>query len=398
MPTPIKYILPTNWISYNLHDCLNELVEAKAVITSLKALPYQKSWADELQKIQLKREVAGTSKIEGADFTDKELDVALSETPEELRTRSQRQAASAVKAYRWISNLENNIPITETLIFNIHRLIITGADDDHCPPGEIRKVNENVVFGSPLHRGAEGRIECKTAFESLCRAIQNQFHNHDPLIQALAAHYHLASIHPFLDGNGRTARALEALFLQKTGLKDALFIAMSNYYYEEKNKYLQILSQVRREKDNLTPFIKFGLRGIILQCSRLFGEIRKNILKALFRNVMYNLFTRLKTERRRVMQERQIEILKILLEEEHITLDELTGRTMLIYRSLQNPRKAFIRDVNQLVRLKAIRYTKTGDHQYELFIRLEWPTEITETEFFEIAKQLPKAKTSGILS
>jgi Fic family protein len=46
-------------------------------------------------------------------------------------------------------------------------------------------------------------------------------------------------MHPFLDGNGRTARALEAFILQKVGLKDSLFIAMSNYYYEEKNEYLK---------------------------------------------------------------------------------------------------------------------------------------------------------------
>jgi Fic family protein len=41
-------------------------------------------------------------------------------------------------------------------------------------------------------------------------------------------------MHPFLDGNGRTARALEALMLQRTGLRDTLLIAMSNYSYEQK--------------------------------------------------------------------------------------------------------------------------------------------------------------------
>lgn len=394
----IKYSLPKKWISYDFSAFANELVEARAVISSLKALPCQRNWADELQKIQLKREVAGTSRIEGADFTEKELDAALRETPEQLHTRSQRQAAAAVKTYRWISGLKNDVPITKDLIFEIHRLIVTDADDDHCTPGVIRKVDENVTFGTPTHRGAAGGVECNEAFEGLCNAIQNEFRSHDPLVQSLAVHYHIASIHPFLDGNGRTARAFEALFLQRLGLRDTLFIALSNYYYEEKIEYLRVLSDVRQENNDLTVFIKFGLQGIINQCNLLFEEIKKNIEKALFRNVMYSLFNRLQTKKRRVLAERQIEILKILLEEEHIMLNDLTKRTALIYKPLNNARKAFMRDINHLIKLRAISYTRTKEHEYEMFICLEWPTQITETEFFEIIKHLPQAKTSSFLS
>ena len=57
--------------------------------------------------------------------------------------------------------------------------------------------------------------------------IEHELRDHDPIIQALAAHYHVAAMHPFLDGNGRTARALEALMLQRAGLRDTCFIAMS---------------------------------------------------------------------------------------------------------------------------------------------------------------------------
>jgi hypothetical protein len=67
---------------------------ARATTTS-----YQRNWVEPLQSCSFKREVAGTSKIEGADFTDHELDVALRPNvrPEELLTRSQRQAHSAVQ-------------------------------------------------------------------------------------------------------------------------------------------------------------------------------------------------------------------------------------------------------------------------------------------------------------
>ncbi|MEE9165166.1 MAG: Fic family protein, partial [Nitrospinota bacterium] len=216
-----------------------------------------------------------------------------------------------------------------------------------------------------------------------------------PLIQALVAHYHLAAMHPFLDGNGRTARAIEALFLQRTGLKDTLFIAMSNYYYEEKNDYLKFLSQVRLENGDLTSFLKFGLRGITLQCNRLFDEIKKNVSKALFRNMMYSLFRRLQTKRRRVLADRQLEVLKILLDRDH-SLEELTNKTKFIYRPLNNPFKALIRDISSLMDLNAVKVWKEKE-KFFIAVRLEWPTEITETKFFETIKQLPKSKSHSFL-
>jgi Fic family protein len=393
----IKYTLPQNWIAYDKLAVLDQLVNAKAALLTLKTIPYQKSWAEELQGIQLKREIAGTSRIEGADFTEVELDAAISanENIEKLRTRSQKQAAATVRAYRWIAGLADDLPVNEELICTIHRLIITGADDDHCPPGVLRSKDQNVTFGMPRHRGCEGGNKCLNAFTLLIQATNKEFLDHDPLIQALAIHYHFAAMHPFLDGNGRTARALEAFMLQKVGLKDSLFIAMSNYYYDEKNNYLKNLAEVRELGHDLTAFILFGLKGIELQCRRLFEEIRKNISKALFRNIMYDLFTRLQTKRTRVIADRQIEILKLLLDNSY-DLHKLYTKISLIYKNLRNPWKAYIRDLVHLLDIGAIIATKEGD-SFNIEVKLEWATNITESEFFETIKKLPKSKTHSFL-
>ncbi|MGH6932814.1 MAG: Fic family protein, partial [Dongiaceae bacterium] len=291
---------------------------------SLTAIPYQRSWAEALQNIQLKQEAAGTSRIEGAEFTERELEVALrDETPDKALTRSQRQARAAINTYRWIANLPVDRPVTPDLIREIHGRIVTGCDDDHCPPGQTRSAGENVTFGTPRHRGVEGGRECDVAFRRLGEALEREFRGHDLLIQALALHYHIGAMHPFLDGNGRTARAAEALFLQRAGLKDELFIAMSNYYYDEKVSYLATLSEVRAANYDLTAFLRFGLKGIATQCGRLLSEIRTHVSKSLFREMMYDLFNRLKSTRRRVIAERQIEILKILLDVDSIDHNEL---------------------------------------------------------------------------
>jgi Fic family protein len=231
----------------------------------------------------------------------------------------------------------------------------------------------------------------------MIRAVQSDYRRHDPLIQAMALHYHFASMHPFLDGNGRTARALEALVLQRAGLRDSAFIAMSNYYYEEKNEYLAILAEVRSKNHDLTSFINFGLRGVAIQCERLFAQIKSQIQLAVFRNVMYDLFHRLKSPRRRVIAERQIAVLKILLDASVMDLGDLVKRTTATYGTLQNANKARIRDINELISLGAITAEKTDKGGWNISVNLDWPQQITESDFMERVNKLPKSKMHSFL-
>ncbi len=392
----IRYEMPDHWIRYDHGAIARELAEAKAALIALKTMPYQKGWVEELQHQQFKREVAGTSRIEGADFTEPQLEAALSENPDQLFTRSQRQAHAAVQAYRWIATLPDDRPVDADLIRRLHSIIVTGADDDHCPPGRIREREQNVVFGVPQHRGVQGGEECRRAFTRLCQAVQREFQDHDPLVQALALHYHFAAMHPFLDGNGRTARALEALLLRRAGLRDVCFIPMSNYYYEEKREYLTSLASVRAGDHDLTRFLAFGLKGIAIQCHELLAQIRTQVAKALFRNVMFDLFHRLRTPKKRVILDRQLEILKLLLNKP-MRLSELVDATHGLYQSLKSPSKALVRDLNHLIQLGAIEGERLPDDRIRLEVRLSWPTEITETEFFKRIKNLPKAKTHSML-
>ena len=398
-----RYQPPKKWIFYEVRNLIEPLTDAKAAVQSLNTVPFQKDWVQQLQYIQLKREVAGTSRIEGADFTENELEAALTEGPEELFTRSQRQARAAKKTYQWIARLEDDRPVDEKLVFEVHRRIITGADDDHCPPGVLRNKDTNVTFGAPRHRGAEGGRMCADVFSQLIRAVQREFKEHDPLIQALALHYHFAAIHPFLDGNGRTARALEALMLQRVGLRDSAFIAMSNYYYDEKIAYLNALSETQASEHDLTPFLVFGLRGITLQCRRLLDEINKQVSKALYRNLMFDLFNRLQSKRKRVIASRQIAILKMFLDRDTMELDEFVHMAKGNYSSLKSPATALVRDLRQLVHLGAIRSSQRPNPNdgkeivYILNINLAWPSEISESDFMARIKELPAAKSQSFL-
>jgi Fic family protein len=392
----IHYLRPQGWIQYDRVSILEELSSAKAAVLSLLTVPYQKRWVEQLQKMELKREIAGTSRIEGAEFTTRELDrVMKEETPTELYTRSQHQARSALKAYEWIKLQPTDKPIDQELIRTIHRIIVTGADDDHCEPGVLRSSGQNVTFGNPAHRGVDGGEECEEVFAEFADAIQDEFRGHDPLVQAIAAHFHLAAMHPFLDGNGRTARALEAMLLARAGLRETTFIAMSNYYYDEKTMYLASLAAVRQAPNDLTPFLRFALRGVELQAKRLLNEIQHQIKRELYRTFTHDLFGRLKTPRRRFIVDRQRHILTTLLSSESMTLIDLVNSTMPKYDGLKSGLKGFIRDVNGLISLGAIKYDRGAD----LFrINLDWPREMTESEFFERVKTMPIATTASWLT
>jgi Fic family protein len=403
MDMAVLYGLPENWIKYDRAAIADELTNAKAALLSLSAIPYQRSWAEKLQEMELKREVAGTSKIEGAEFTDKELEQAISgKADEKDMTRSQKQARAAINTYRWISSLPSDRMIDDALVKEIHRRIVTGCDDDHCAPGLLRSGGQNVTFGRPLHRGVEGGQECEQALRRLLGALNQEFVSHDSLIQALALHYHFGAMHPFLDGNGRTARALEALMLQRAQMKDTLFIAMSNYYYDEKAAYLKALSDVRERNFDLTPFLRFGLIGIASQTKRLLREIRTHVEKSLFRDVMGRMYGRLRSTRKRALADRQIEILSTLLDLDNpIEYRDLYKILAEHYSGLREPVRAFVRDLNGLSAINAILVLMEGERETARFmvsVRPQWATEITETDFYREINKLPQAKTKLIIS
>lgn len=204
-------------------------------------------------------------------------------------------------------------------------------------------------------------------------------------------------MHPFEDGNGRTARALEALMLRRAGLKDSSFIAMSNYYYDEKSAYLTVLAEVRQKEHDLTPFLIFALKGVASQAKRVLDEIQLHVSRAIFKDLAYELFTRLKSPRKRAIAKRQLDLLNHLLAVNKLDYFDFFKANLGKYHGLKNPQKALVRDLTNLNNLKAIAFEKAGENRWNIFVRLQWPTEITETEFFRKLKELPKAKTLAYL-
>lgn len=404
MPRAVPYTAPTRWIQYDRVAVRDHLQEAKAQLLAWRAIPFQRRWVSGLQDAQFKLEVSGTCRLEGADFLANELEQSIrAETPEQLLTRSQRQANAAARTYRSVADVRDDLPVTANLICRIHREIVRGCDDDHCGPGALRSAGQEVTFGIPRHYGVEGGQPCVEALECLIRQAATTFRDHDPLIQALALHYHFAAMHPFTDGNGRTARALESFMLQRVGLKEALFIPMSDYYHTHKDAYLAALALSRAREHDLTPFLVLALDGIAWQAARSIRSFRTEVAKDLFRNLMNDLFTWLESTRKRVIVKRQLTLLRGLLERNaEVEWSKFYGEMRDRYESRKDPGAALIRDVSRLQELGAIRVRSapgTGSAEAGIYVgvNLDWPSTITGSEFFERLERLPKSKTYGPL-
>ena len=375
-----RYHRPQQWIRYDAGAIVEPLIAAKTSAGILSGLPYLPQWIEQVHEEQLRLEAVGTSRIEGAEFSQREQDEAL--TPESVTrddlTHSQRQLRAAEATYRWLRSQPADHPIDDGFILEVHRRIVTGCDDHNCEPGALRPAGWNVTFGTPQCRSVEGGDECRAAFHALCNAAAGEFRQHDRIIQAMAFHYHIGAMHPFGDGNGRTARALEAFMLRRAGVNDLVMVSLSNYYYEHKEEYLAALSASRRSGHDLTPFLRFALPAVAQQCGTVANTIIENHKRTLFRQFAVALFGRLRSPRRRVLVERQLAILDSLLDAGVSDPYILMDRTESHYDTLKYPGRAQVRDIIDLFDLGALQVYPDG-----IGINLDWPQQFSESELLE---------------
>lgn len=354
-------------------------------------MPYLPQWIEQVHEEQLRLEAAGTSRIEGAVFTQREQEEALAPdapAPTDM-TRSQRQLRSADATYRWLRSQPSEQPVTSEFILAIHRRMVTGCDDDRCQPGGLRPDGWNVTFGTPRCRGVEGGHGCRAAFDALGAAIAGEFQRHDPIIQATAAHYHICAMHPFGDGNGRAARALEAFMLRRAGVNNVVMVSLSDYFYDRKEEYLAALSESRRKGHDLTPFLRFGLQGVAERCNAVAATIVASHRRTLFREFARSLFGQLRSPRRRVLAERQLQVLDILLDGGSIGLFDLINQTHVHYQGLKFPANALGRDLGDLFGLRAIAIDAG-----RISVNLDWPQQFSESELLERIENMPPAAST----
>lgn len=108
--------------------------------------------------------------------------------------------------------ISNNVPLNEWNIKNIHALILKGIDQNNA--GRYR--NENVLISGATHIPPT-HFQVDQLMQQLIRAYETEWNDIHPIIRAMLLHGEFVKIHPFIDGNGRTARLLLNFELMKRG-------------------------------------------------------------------------------------------------------------------------------------------------------------------------------------
>ena len=128
----------------------------------------------------------------------------------------------------------------------------------------IRNITGTAVAdqrsGRVLYTPPEGEALIRQKLKELEDFIHAENHV-DPLIKLALIHYQFEAIHPFFDGNGRTGRIINILYLVKEGLLDLPVLYLSTYIIEQKSDYYRLLREVT-EKGKWEPWILFMLTAI----------------------------------------------------------------------------------------------------------------------------------------
>ena len=198
----------------------------------------------------LKTELAYTSNaIEGNTLTRKETQLVIEDelTSSSKPLRNYIEAVNHAKAFSMIlEKLNTNTTIDEHFVLNIHRIILTGLDDNNAGfyrNCRVRISGSNVIMPNPLKVP-----DLMINFFNWLSGNEKQ----EPET-AILSHLKFVSIHPFTDGNGRTARLLMNALLLKYGYTPIVIRP------SDRKKYLSVIEIAQLKEDN-TQYLLFMLK------------------------------------------------------------------------------------------------------------------------------------------
>ena len=277
---PVRDYLRTHpWITFAAADLdalgpriMMLLGEARSMCEHLAGVPLQPAVANRFYEVTLVRGVQATTAIEGNTLTEDQVAGIIRGTfrAPPSRAYQEREAKNVLET---LTDIEQQImngeqpAITHDLISEINRKILDGTDyDSRVVPGQVR---DYPVAVADYHGAPEQ--DCDYLLHRLADWLESDsFRSDDPEIRfalaflcAVYAHLYLAWLHPFGDGNGRTARILEFLILARCGMVP--FPAahlLSNHDNLTRDRYYRELSKAGRTGQT-DGFISYAAQGFV---------------------------------------------------------------------------------------------------------------------------------------
>ena len=267
-------------------------------------------------------EAIASSQIEGA-VTTREKAKDMLRKNKKPKTKSEQMIVNNFITIKHIAENKNETLTKETL-FEIHKLITHQTLDNLEDEGKYRTHNKinvvDVVDGEIVHTPPDYKN-----IESLMNSLFDFFNGNNnehfvhPIIKACIIHFMVGYIHPFTDGNGRTARALFYWYLLKNGYWLTEYLSISRLIAKSKTQYALAYLYSEIDENDITYFINFKIKMMKLA----FESLREYIQRKMEEKKQYIHFQKIKG-----INERQALILKWAYEEPEIllTVKEIENR------------------------------------------------------------------------
>jgi Fic family protein len=211
------------------------------------------------------KEAARSSEIEGTQATI--VDVIRSEADIEYRLpQDVDRILQYIKAMEYGLKRLETLPLSLRFIREIHKVLLEEtADAPGKTPGEFRKSQNWIGGGSPntarfVPPPPQEMVRSLNDFEKFLYS-ENIY---PPLIKAALAHAQFETIHPFLDGNGRTGRLLTTFYLCKLGILERPVLYLSEYFLNNRQGYYDALDEYHTEGGKISTWLDFFLDGVAI--------------------------------------------------------------------------------------------------------------------------------------
>lgn len=145
-------------------------------------------------------------------------------------------------------------------IIEIHRIVEPGAGDIRRLPGTVIK---NTKTGEVMHTPPQDYDEIMRYLSNLEQYINaDDLEDTDAILKMAAIHFQFESIHPFYDGNGRTGRIINILYLTLSKKLDIPILYLSKYINRNRTKYYQLLNDTQQDLSKIKNFLLFMIEGV----------------------------------------------------------------------------------------------------------------------------------------